>query len=888
MVVNLLERDHELATLHVLLDETTTSQGRIALISGEAGIGKTTLVERFVAAAPAGTRVLWGACEALFAPRPLGPLYDIAVHLPPTIRASLEGAAQRATLFAAVLEDLRSKPTVLVIEDLHWADEATLDFIKYLARRIAQTKTLLLLTYRDEELGRDHPLRLVMGDLPTRETTRLRLLPLSRDAVTTLAKKTARPERGLQDLYAATGGNPFFVTEILASDVADVAQAPLSVSDAVLVRVARRSREARRLLEVASVSPARIERWVLEALGAGDDVPLDECLATGLLSLDGQMLSFRHELARQAVEGALPPARRQTLNAQVLHALLASEVEPAALARLAHHATQAEDAALVLRFAPEAARQAAARGAHREAAAHYQTALRYANRLDSAQQAEVLDELANEQFLCGHMEDATQSCEAALARWRTLDRQEQVGHDLRLLSHLEWYLVRNADAERHSLAAVALLETLPPDRAGRELAKTYADLAIRRMVEGDTAGAKHWGGRAITLAEQLGDGETALSAQIAIGSAEMSSGDEGGQGKLERGLRLALEHGYEELVARSYANMTCHLVWRRSFVQATRLLRDGLEYCTEHDLDSWMQYLRGMQARAHLYQGDWIGAEEQATAILQAPRTPVAFRVSALLALGLIRARRGDPGIEALLDEARDLAWATGEPQNTAPTAAACAEWRWLQGQQERCRDEAAVGVQVAVACDRVWYLGEAAIWLWRGGGLSETPERILSPFALEIAGEWRAAANAWEQLGCPYERALALLDGDEAAQRDALAIFERLGAQPAAEIARKRLRQAGARGLPRGPMRATQANPYGLTPRQLEILLLLAEGLHNSEIAERLSTTPKTVEHHVTAVLAKLNARSRAEAVSIAHTAGLIPQMTGGSSATTSANLGG
>jgi len=147
------------------------------------------------------------------------------------------------------------------------------------------------------------------------------------------------------------------------------------------------------------------------------------------------------------------------------------------------------------------------------------------------------------------------------------------------------------------------------------------------------------------------------------------------------------------------------------------------------------------------------------------------------------------------------------------------------------------------------------------------------APHALQIAGDWRAAAHAWEQLGCPYEQALALLDGDEAALRRALAIFERLGARPAAEITRQRLRQAGIRGLPRGPMRATQANPYGLTPRQLDILLLLAEGLRNSEIAERLSTTPKTVEHHVTAVLAKLQARSRAEAVSIAHAAGLIPR---------------
>src|SRR5262249_15945039 len=160
----------------------------------------------------------------------------------------------------------------------------------------------------DEELGRDHPLRLVIGELPTRDVTRLRLLPLSRGAVTTLAKQTVRPAQKLQKLYVATGGNPFFVTELLPSDPAHQAQRPLRVSDAVLARVARRSREAQRLLEVVAVSPGRIERWILEALDMGDDTPLDECLATGLLHLDGHQVSFRHELARQAVEGALSPA----------------------------------------------------------------------------------------------------------------------------------------------------------------------------------------------------------------------------------------------------------------------------------------------------------------------------------------------------------------------------------------------------------------------------------------------------------------------------------------------------------------------------------------------------------------------------------------------------
>ena len=358
MAMHLLERDHELATLDALLGETTTGQGRITLISGEAGIGKTALVERFVAQAQeqsqAPVRSLWAACEALFTPRPLGPFYDIARQTASPLRALLDSNAHRAALFAAVLDDLTSAPTVLVIEDIHWADEATLDLIKYLSRRISRTPTLLILTYRDEELSRDHPLRLLLGDLPSRDVTRLPLFPLSEAAVAALAQQAHRPT---EQLYAATAGNPFFVVEALAGDDPGV---PTSVSDAVLARVARRSPEAQRLLEIVAVSPGRIERWVVAALGVGDAAALDECLAAQMLRLDGQTIAFRHELARQAVEGALSPARRQALHADILHALLRRDVGPPSLARLVHHAAQAEDAALVLWFAPEAARQAAA------------------------------------------------------------------------------------------------------------------------------------------------------------------------------------------------------------------------------------------------------------------------------------------------------------------------------------------------------------------------------------------------------------------------------------------------------------------------------------------------------------------------------------------------
>ena len=871
MDVPLLERDTFLHTLDDLLGQVQAGSGRVALVSGEAGIGKTSLVECFLERRQAEMRVLFGACEALFTPRALGPLYDIASQTPAPILPHLESTVNRAALFATVLADLTqaSLPTVLVIEDIHWADEATLDLIKFLGRRIHHTSTLLILTYRDDELSKDHPLRFVLGDLPARDVARLWLPPLSEGAVATLAQQANRPP---QQLHAVTGGNPFFLTEVLASDAlgTDSPRVPTSVSDAVLAQIARCSHEAQHLLEVVAVVPTKVAWHIVEAVGGTSSAGLEECLAAGLLQVEGGMVGYRHELARQAAENALAPTRRRTLHAQILGALLEPGAPQTSLARLAHHAAKAEDRTLVLRFAPEAARQAAAQGAHREAAAHLVRALQYADRLEPEQQAGLLDDLSHEYYLTGHIEEATRPCEAALAIWRTLGHQEQIGHTLRRLSRLTWLLGRVAEAERLGMAAIEMLETLPP---GRELAMAYGSLSHLHMLQSDTAQTAFWGGRAIELAERLHDAETLSYALNNVGSAQLDDGDDQGWALLERSLQLALEHGYEEHVARAYSNIIGNMVARHDYARATDYLQNGLAYCTDHDLGAWGHCLRVQRAVTCLDQGDWVGAAEDATAILTTSWANGTNRIPALLVLGRVRARRGDPGAEAVLDEARELALATGVLERVVSVCEARAEWRWLQGDRDRCMAEAERGLQRALTQTYPWYVGELAIWLWRGGELSELPEAISHPFALHMAGDWRGAADCWEQLGCPYEQALSLLDGDEPAQLRALALFERLGAAPAAERARRQLRAAGVRGLPRGPRVATQENPKGLTTRQLEILLLLAEGLHNAEIADRLSTTPKTAAHHVSAILAKLNARSRGDAVRIASHLGILPQ---------------
>jgi DNA-binding CsgD family transcriptional regulator/tetratricopeptide (TPR) repeat protein len=865
--MGLLERDHDLDQLAQLLRTAATCQGRIVLISGEAGIGKTALVEQFVNQSCGEAKQLWGACEALFTPRPLGPLYDIAMQAQGSLASLMDRETDRPRVFSAFLEELQKRPlpTVVVFEDVHWADEATLDLIKFLGRRILHLPVLFLVTYRDTELSPDHPLRLVIGDLPGKAVARLSLTPLSEQAVTLLAQQADRPAEGL---YSVTGGNPFFVTEVLASDIPGV---PLMVRDAVVARIARLSAQARSLLELASVVPSRTEHWLLSAALGSIEEALEECLASGMLELSHTTVAFRHELARQAVESTLSPLRQQSLHTQVLQAFLTHSQDTSQAARLVHHALGAHDGALVARYAPLAAQQAAAQGAHREAAAQYATALHYADQFPPERQAALLEGRAYECYLTSQLQEAALARQRALRIWQELGRVDQIGHTLRWLSRIHWVLGQSSIAQQYAAEAVDLLETLPP---GPDLAMAYSSRAQLFTLATKTDEALRWGTRAIELAESLGDNETLAHAFNNMGTALLDTQDERGYAYLERSLHLAIEGGWEEHISRAYLNLACGAVDNRNYSLANPYLQKGLAYCTEHDLDSSGLYLRSRLARSLFEQGRWDEAAEEAIRVLTHSRLSPVAKIPALAVLGWIRVRRGDLDSMTILNEARELALPTGELKPITPVAAARAEAAWLAGKLDQCLAEAQVGYDLASTHRDAWKLGELSAWMWRAGGLAQVPKQIAKPFALQIAGDWQAAAALWEQLGCPYEQALALAEGNAEAMRDALALFERLGAQPAVARTRRRLRQQGIAGIRRGARPSTRANQAGLTNRQLEVLHLMAHGFSNAEIATRLFTSPKTVEHHVSAVLAKLGAHSRVQAIRAASHLELLPNM--------------
>lgn len=860
--MDLLERAEFFEQLQDTLAEVKHGHGRVALVTGEAGIGKTSLVEQFAETQKNECRVLWGGCDALFTPRPLGPLYDIAPQLRGNLINLLEDEAPRAAIFSAVFDELQNHtPTILVVEDVHWADEATLDLLKVLGRRINKLNSLLVITYRDDEVRAEHPLRLVLGDLPRSSVRRLRLPVLSPGAVDELA---ARAGKHLHDLYAVTGGNPFFVTEALAGEDQGV---PASVSDAVLSRLARLTPPARTVVELISVVPAKAELWLLNESMNPTTAVLEECAAAGILRLDNTSIGFRHELARRAVEDSLPAPRAQSLHAKVLKALLTRDAD-SELARVVHHAAKANDASAVLEYAPIAARQAAALNAHRESASHYETALRYAGVLPPEQRAALFEQRSYECYLTAQLNGAKEAGLKALNLWKQLGNKLRQGDNLRWQSRFAWYLGRNDEAEAFGHEAITLLEALPESP---ELAWAYSNRAQLDMLAGKLDEAVDWGSRAIALAQKFNAIEILVHALNNVGTAQLLLHDEQGRAQLEESLRLSLAHNLEDHASRAFTNVSAVFVANREYRAALRYLDEGIAYATEHDLESCQRYMTTVRARVHFETGSWTMATDDAASVIGHSQGYSVTRISALTVLGHIRVRRGDPDASHALTEAHRLAMQTNEVHRIAPIASAQIEKAWLANDLENVVTEAQSILELAKDDKDPWLHGEFAFWLWRGGVAHPIAREMAEPYALQIAGDWRAAADRWHEMGCQYEEATALADGDEAAQLEALAIFEKLGATPAAEKLRHKLRETGVRGVPRGPRSSTKENPAGLTARQMEVLSLLSEGGSNAEIAERLFISAKTVDHHVSAILARLDARTRAEAVSIALQSDLI-----------------
>ena len=561
----LLERDAALETLgHGFEAVVRAREGRFALIRGEAGIGKTALVQHFCNEHARDARVLLGACDSLFTPRPLGPIAEIARALTGDLEQLVEGRATPHQVAMELLEGLSRTTTVLVVEDVHWADEATLDVLRLLGRRIGQVPVLVLATYRDDELDRLHPLRRVVGELASAQgVLRIPLSPLSRDAVDRLA---AGAGRNAEAVYEMTGGNPFFVSEILAGDNGEV---PSTVRDAVLSRVARVGETPRDVLELVALAQTRTELRLVETHASLED--LDVCLDAGFLVMEGGSVSFRHELARRAVEEAVSPGRALELHRKILTSM-EEPTAPSDLARLAHHAEGARDSDAVLRYAPAAAERAASLGAHWEAAAQYARALRFADDLDAGRRVALLGPHSFECFLTNQEDRAFASIADAV------DRLAELGAELQLGAMLRWrataYLVwgDTMEAERTAKEAVSVLERVEP---GHELAMTYNVLASITNLDESSEETHHWITCALELADRIESVEARIAALATLGARMVMDGSADGWTRIDEALRLAQREALDNQVGRAYVLAGMAASRERSLARMREIRRAG-------------------------------------------------------------------------------------------------------------------------------------------------------------------------------------------------------------------------------------------------------------------------------------------------------------------------
>jgi DNA-binding CsgD family transcriptional regulator/tetratricopeptide (TPR) repeat protein len=857
----LLEREEPLSQLGGALTSAIAGGGRMVLVAGDGGVGKTALVRAAVERAGAGTRVLWGACDPLSTPAPLGPFSDLAVSADAGLRALLAGPCSPHELFGVLRDEIAGSPTILVIEDVHWADEATLDVLRLLGRRVATMPLLVVVTFRDEPGREVDPLRVALGDLAgALGVSRLSVEPLSSAAVKELARGHEIDPEALHD---RTGGNPFYVTQVLAEDGPSL---PPTVRDAVLARTARLGDEGRWALDVVAASPRAVEPGLLDVLCADAGEGLAAGLAAGLLvEVDGAV-GFRHAIAREAIESALPSPRRRELHGRILAALAASERPDSA--RLAHHAELAGDREATLRFAVAAAERATSVGANREAAAQYARALRVADDLvPPIERADLFEQQSEAYYASDDQVSSIASLHGAIAL------HHEAGETAREADAMRRLVPRLAcrglidDARAAVQEAVALLA---PHEMQRETGRAVAAMAHLDLNVDDYDGAIEWGRRAIEIADSFDDVETSIEAAVTVGTAELLRDGPEASPTLELALERARTSGIAAQVPRALNNLAVAAITHRSHELAERFTAEALAHCEGHDLDLWWLSTLVNRSRLELNQGRWTDAAETAALLIDDLRDSPGVRAEARLNLALVRARRGDPDASSLLEAAAE--GMHPEPRWLVGLAAATAEVDWLGGRTSGIGPATEAAYELALEQSSPWALGELIIWRHRAGCEIPPDLRLPEPIALELEGDHRAASAAWAALGCPYEAALALsLDDDPDAVTEGHGLLQQMGASAAATIAARRLRERGIRGIVRGPQRATRRNPANLTSRELDVLVLVADGLTNAEIAERLFLSPRTVDHHVSAILRKLGVPTRGRAIAAASATGIL-----------------
>jgi DNA-binding CsgD family transcriptional regulator/tetratricopeptide (TPR) repeat protein len=860
--LTLLERTSALELLHRLVGEAASCSGAVVTVTGEAGIGKTSVIRAFLAALPRGTEVLDGWCDDLLTARPLGPLRDIAGRIGGELESALLAGRTEDVFGAFVTEIQARRPTVLVIEDVHWADDATLDVLAYLVRRIGSLPTTLILSFRNDTAGRKHPLYGLLATGGDGRIHRLPLAPLSPEAVATLASGTGWDPRSLHEL---TGGNPFYVSEALATPGSP--DVPDTVAEAVGARMRRLSPRCRGALEQLSVVPRLVEFAMADELFGDKLTALTEAEESGIVEVRPEGIAYRHELARRGVERGIPRLRRRVLHAAVVRALVARPQPD--LARIVHHSLQSADEEAVCRYAPRAGRESAAAGSHRQALAHFEVALRFAGRLSIADRAQVLDGYAWELYNALRFEEAVRASEQAVSLWTEIGEPVPLGEALGGLSRHYMMLGCMDDALRVARQAIDVLTPTGSDTAIASAVTLHACL-LSLSPESRAAAAQLERGARLAATSNRADLLCLNLNYQSIARADLSPA--GRVDLVRQSLQMAIGLEHQEYIARGYTNLAELLYRYGRFAELRECLDGGLRYTADHGFRSHAYNLEVHRSLLSLRTGDLADGQIRLQALIDDHEEPGMLRAYGMPSLLRVQSRRTNRVPLDQLCQEWDSALEHSLLTGLAFAGTALAEWAFLN--------------QRADIAERVleWWLphadrpgaepitAELMRYCARAGARVTARADCPMPWSAGIDGDWRAAADAWAAVGDPYERALELSEsGQVEPMIEALSILDHLGADAAAGLVRKKLKSCGLQVIPRGPMPTTRANPVGLTRRQVDVLTLLAGDLTNAQIAAELVLSVRTVDHHMSSILAKMGVESRGAAKKNAISLGLV-----------------
>jgi DNA-binding CsgD family transcriptional regulator/tetratricopeptide (TPR) repeat protein len=877
--MELLERKTDLSKLSLLWANATRGMGKTVLVTGEAGVGRSSFLQCFSEQIKGSGSHFLGCCEPLFSPRPLGPLHDIAPRLGKSFTHCIRDQENHSIIFSCLMDELIriGKPICLVFEDVQWADSGTLDLIQYLGRKIEGLPILLLLSYRTCELPADHPLRAALGSLPREHTEKIELQPLSQEGVSHLAQKhSVRADL----LYDLTSGNPFYLNEVLCTPGDTL---PETVTRFISSKLAKMSPAARQLCELVSTIPNEAEISVIsqitfgcERKTKGDDPELVESLtASGLIHFTGTGLRFRHEIARRAVENSLGTLKRKSWHGVMLEIMIRDQSLPKA--RLVHHAAQAGLGALVLELAPQAAKEAGAAGAHREACHHFATAIPYAKHATLQVQAMLYEGWAYHGLMSTSMDARfVEALKRAITLWKEIGNVERVGYNLRMLSVLNWSLGRIEDSFACVAEAISALETITPTAA---LAMAYSMRAQNYVATSNFDLAITWGEKAVKVATELNATEALVHALCNLGTALMRSTKPqraDGETMLKQSIALGEAAGFNENTGVAYINYCESLLWQFRVEEAQLVGNNGLEFVKRAGALALSFSLMGLLAQIAANLNRFKEAQNYAHKVLENHSLSPLVRWPALAATVMHLNRIGHPEGFAKLDELLLLSQKINLPYQQLYTSIIQIETYWIAGDLLKAKRVLDLAITQQGSEASPWMVGQLECWWHRlctdlqPSGLPKNIA-IAEPFELEIDGYPDEAARWWGDRGFAFEQAICLMHAGDEGLVAAAKILTQIEATPAVHRLRQLARKLKIQGVKRGHYGSAASNSFHLTAREIAILQFVAKGLSDGEIAEKVARSKRTIQNHVGSLLSKVGVKNRLTLVSVVQRSGLL-----------------